>query len=110
MFAAMGGDHFQVITQTSDSTDTDTVLLFLKLFISKIREPIDTVSLVVDNHASHHSKRVKAYCLQVGLELVFLPPYSSTLNPVERLWAMVKHRWKKQMARLKCKYDHEKLT
>ena len=90
MFAAMGGDQFQIITQTSATTDTDSVLLFLKLFISKIREPIETVSLVLDNHASHHSKRVKEFCIQVGLEIIFLPAYSSTLNPVERLWAMVK--------------------
>ena len=28
---------------------------------------------------------------------MFLPPYSSELNPIERLWSLVKRRWMKSL-------------
>ena len=28
---------------------------------------------------------------------MFLPPYSSELNPIERLWSLVKRRWTKSL-------------
>lgn len=45
--------------------------------------------LVVDNHSTHHAKKVKAWLARGGrdrkLELVFLPAYSPELNPDENL-------------------------
>jgi hypothetical protein len=29
--------------------------------------------------------------------LLYLPPYCSELNPIEKLWAYAKHYWKKEM-------------
>lgn len=110
MYAAMGGEPFKIISQTCETTDTDNTMLFLKHFVASITEPIHTVVLVADNHPAHHSKRVKEYCERVGLEIKFLPAYSSPLNPVERLWALVKHRWKKQISRMTAKYNHDNLT
>jgi transposase len=47
------------------------------------------VYLVVDNHSTHHAKKVKAWLARDGrdrkLELVFLPAYSPELNPDENL-------------------------
>jgi transposase len=28
-----------------------------------------------------------------SFDFVFLPPYSSCYNPIERLWSIVKHEW-----------------
>ena len=45
--------------------------------------------LVVDNHSTHHAKKVRAWLARDGrsdrLELVFLPAYSPELNPDENL-------------------------
>jgi transposase len=30
----------------------------------------------------------------LGMELLFLPPYSSYLNPVERIWGWIKTKWR----------------
>lgn len=47
------------------------------------------VYLVVDNHSTHHAKKVKAWLARDGrdgkLELVFLPAYRPELNPDENL-------------------------
>jgi transposase len=36
-----------------------------------------------------------------GMEILFLPPYCSELNPIERLWSYVKLYWKKEMMTFK---------
>lgn len=47
------------------------------------------IYLVVDNHSTHHAKKVKAWLARNGradkLTLVFLPAYSPELNPDENL-------------------------
>jgi transposase len=47
------------------------------------------VYLVVDNHSTHHAKKVRAWLAKDGrserMELVFLPAYSPELNPDENL-------------------------
>jgi transposase len=47
------------------------------------------IYLVVDNHSTHHAKKVRAWLACSGradkLELVFLPAYSPELNPDENL-------------------------
>jgi transposase len=51
--------------------------------------PERKIYLVVDNHSTHHAKKVKAWLARHGraerLELVFLPAYSPELNPDENL-------------------------
>lgn len=64
------------------------------LFIDFLRRLIAThegrkIYLIVDNHSTHHAKKVKAWLGRDGrserLELVFLPAYSPELNPDENL-------------------------
>ena len=47
------------------------------------------IYLVVDNHSTHHAKKVRSWLARDGrherLELVFLPAYSPELNPDENL-------------------------
>ena len=46
------------------------------------------VVMVLDNVKYHHAKRLKPILERYKhrIELVFLPPYSSDLNPMERVW------------------------
>jgi transposase len=48
----------------------------------------DTLNLVVlDNSRCHTAKRIR---VPSNVQLVFLPPYSPELNPIERLWRDLK--------------------
>lgn len=63
-------------------------------FLTKLPHGIDgNIFLIVDGHSSHKSAETKKFvAAQNGrLSLFFLPPYSSELNPDERVWKNIKH-------------------
>lgn len=46
--------------------------------------------LIMDNAAFHKSEETKAIVEEADCELLFLPPYSPDLNPIEKCWANIK--------------------
>ena len=46
--------------------------------------------IVIDNFASHRSRLVRDKAKELGLYLVYLPPYSPDLNPIEFIWKSIK--------------------
>ncbi|EED11609.1 conserved hypothetical protein [Talaromyces stipitatus ATCC 10500] len=46
--------------------------------------------LVMDNASFHHSDRINEMCSREGVKLVYLPPYSPDLNPIEEFFAELK--------------------
>jgi transposase len=46
--------------------------------------------VIVDNYSSPISEQVARPAQELGIHLVFLPPYSPDLNPIESLWKSVK--------------------
>lgn len=51
--------------------------------------PMGTV-IVMDNATFHRKARLARIALEHRFHLVFLPPYSPQLNPMERFWARLK--------------------
>jgi transposase len=60
-------------------------------------KPGDVV--ILDNLSSHKSKAVRAAIRAVGARLLFLPPYSPDLNPIEQVFAKLKHLLRKAAER-----------
>ena len=60
-----------------------------------IKELIAGQVVIMDNAAFHKSKKAKELIESVGCRVMFLPPYSPDLNPIEKFWANMK-RWIKQ--------------
>jgi len=46
--------------------------------------------VVMDNLKAHHDKRVASLLTANGIRLIYLPPYSPDLNPIEPSWALQK--------------------
>jgi hypothetical protein len=46
--------------------------------------------LVMDSASFHHTERIKQMCADVGVKLVYLPPYSPDLNPIEEFFTELK--------------------
>lgn len=50
--------------------------------------------LVMDNATFHKTERTYRLIEDAGCELLFLSPYSPDLNPIEKLWANIKRKWR----------------
>ncbi len=53
----------------------------------------------MDNLSVHKSKRVEGLVEEAGCELLFLPPYSPDMNPIEEAFSKVKGILRKAKAR-----------
>jgi len=51
--------------------------------------------VVMDNASFHRKGRLRALAEKAGYALLFLPPYSPELNPIENFWAWLKGRLRK---------------
>ena len=57
--------------------------------------------VVMDNAAFHKGKRTKELINSAGCRIVFQPPYSPDLNPIEQQWAVLKRKFRKHKHRFK---------
>lgn len=70
--------------------NAETFLRFLEQVL--IQYSSGKIVMVLDNARIHHAKLIQPFLLkhQERLELLFLPPYSPDLNPIEGLWKWLK--------------------
>jgi transposase len=54
-------------------------------------------AVIMDNLSSHKRSRTRELIEGVGARLLFLPPYSPDLNPIEMIFAKVK-QWLRSLA------------
>ena len=80
----------RMVTMISKTVDKKCVKEFLK----RIRERYENqgeVVVILDNASYNKAKEVTTYAQENNLTLVYVPPYSPNLNPIERVW-----KWAKQ--------------
>ena len=70
---------------------------YVEQFLVRDLAPGDIV--VMDNLASHKSDALRKTIEKAGAELLFLPPYSPDLNPIEQVFAKLKHLLRKAAKR-----------
>jgi len=75
----------------------ESFLLYVEKVLVPTLEPGDIV--VMDNLGSHKSKAVRRAIRSVGAKLIFLPKYSPDLNPIEQVFAKLKHFLRKAAPR-----------
>ena len=52
------------------------------------------ICLILDNYSAHKSAFIKKIALHLNITLIFLPPYSPHLNPIEQIWRQMKREIK----------------
>lgn len=52
------------------------------------------ICLILDNYSAHKSAFIKKIALILKIELIYLPPYSPHLNPMEQIWGQMKRHIK----------------
>lgn len=78
----------ELITITNDTYITSTQVCELLRKIAKTTA--SPVTLILDNARYQRCHLVMGLAKELGIELMFLPPYSPNLNLIERLWKLVK--------------------
>jgi len=51
----------------------------------------ETIYLILDNYSVHKSEFIKKVAKILNIQLIYLPPYSPHLNPIEQLWRKMKN-------------------
>ena len=72
-------------------------LTYIEQVLAPTLQPGDIV--VMDNLGSHKGKAVRRALRAVGAKLFFLPKYSPDLNPIEQLFAKLKHHLRRDQPR-----------
>jgi transposase len=75
----------------------ETFRTYVEKVLAPVLRPGDIV--IMDNLGSHKSKAVRQALRAAGAKLFFLPKYSPDLNPIEMLFAKLKHWLRKAAAR-----------
>ena len=72
------------------SCNSELFETWVEQFLIKELKPGQIV--IMDNASFHRSQRTKDLIESVNCRIIFLPPYSPDLNPIEKFWANMK-RW-----------------
>ena len=89
-----------VATMTiEEPTDTDIFLAYVENLLCPVLQFGDVV--VMDNLSAHKAPAVREAIETAGAELLYLPPYSPDLNPIEKAWAKLKQLLREAKARTK---------
>ena len=108
---ATPGGHWKILTILSalslggllatmtieEATDGDIFLAYLEQVLGPKLRPGDVV--VMDNLSAHKVAGVEQLIQAAGAELLYLPPYSPDLNPIEKAWAKLKQLLRSAKAR-----------
>lgn len=84
LFGAVQIRSGKLVAMTTSPFNSDSFAAFLQ-HLARYRDHRRRTILVTDNAGYHHS----ATCPQC-LHLDYLPPYSPELNPIERVWKLLR--------------------
>jgi transposase len=70
------------------AADTEAMVAFVRQVLVPTLRPGQVV--VLDNLSVHRDARVRQLIERAGCRLLFLPPYSPDLNPIEPAWSKLK--------------------
>ena len=74
-----------VATMTiEEPTDSDIFLAYVEHLLYPVLKPGHVV--VMDNLSAHKAPAVREWIEKAGAEVLYLPPYSPDLNPIEKAW------------------------
>jgi transposase len=89
LFAAVEPATGVSVALQAPSINTGTMSVFLQMLASELG-PKDHAVLIMDQAGWHRARKLKT---PTNIWILFLPPYSPELNPVERLWAYLRSHY-----------------
>jgi transposase len=87
--AALRHDRIDAPCVIDGPINGESFLAYVEQILVPVLKPGDIV--IIDNLGSHKGKAVRRAIRAAGAKLFFLPPYSPDLNPIEQVFAKLKH-------------------
>ena len=95
--AAQNGDEILAPFAFGGSMNGDLFEGWLEhIFVPALKTP-EKSALIIDNATHHRKDAIYDIADEYGFKVIFLPPYSPDLNPIEKFWANVKRRLRLHM-------------
>jgi transposase len=88
ILGAMDHNGMLAVMTVEAATDREVFLTYLDQVLCPKLRPGHVV--VMDNLSAHKVDGVRQLLEQAGAELLYLPPYSPDLNPIEKAWSKLK--------------------
>jgi transposase len=95
--AALRHDRIEAPWVLDGPIDGESFRTYVEKVLVPTLKPGDIV--IMDNLGSHKGKAVRQLIRSAGAKLFFLPKYSPDLNPIEQVFAKLKHLLRKCAAR-----------
>jgi transposase len=95
--AALRHDRIAAPWLLDGPINAERFLVYIQEVLVPTLLPGDVV--IMDNLGSHKGKAVRKAIRSAGAHLIFLPKYSPDLNPIEQVFAKLKHLLRKTAAR-----------
>ncbi len=85
---AINISNLEVITQEYKTINKETMIEFLKAIENQFEA--SKIYLILDNATAGKNRLVDEYLKSSRIEIKYLPGYSPNLNPIERLWKIMR--------------------
>ena len=103
MIGAVDRDGVVAAMTVDGATDGDVFLAFIEQILAPELHEGDIV--IMDNLGAHKTRAVQDAIGRVKAELIYLPPYSPDLSPIEPCWSKIKTYLRTQAARTREKLE-----
>ena len=97
MLAALGSQGVEAVMTIEGATDAEVFRAYVDQVLRPTLHPGDIV--MMDTLRAHKAVGLREAIEQAGAQLLYLPPYSPDLSPLERCWAKLKTSLRKAKAR-----------
>ena len=88
MIGAIAMDGIRGFVNIEAATSSEVFRAFIEQHLVQTLRPGDCV--VMDNLSAHKDRAAREAIERAGASIMFLPPYSPDLNPIEKLWSKIK--------------------
>ena len=97
MICSMRLDGSTACMTIEGATDTEVFRAYVRQVLGPTLRAGDVV--IMDNLSPHKSAETLYSIQQLGANVLFLPPYSPDLNPIEKMWSKLKESLRSAQAR-----------
>jgi transposase len=88
LLGALSCTGLEAVMTIEGATDADVFRAYVREVLGPTLREGDIV--VADNLSAHKATGVQEAIAAAGAQLLYLPPYSPDLNPIERCWSKIK--------------------